>query len=634
MRGARALVAIVIFVSSTPAQAQCDSCAAFGPPTLWGTVTINPLTEASGLAASARNPGVLWMHNDGSRQRLYAFSTNGVHLANFNFNSIVSDLEDLAVGPGPVPGLSYLYVGDIGGSGGTNVVRGQVRVLRIPEPAVDLAWAGDARSSDFDDVETFTLVYPDGSYDAEALMVDPITADVFIITKQESGARVYRAHLNAAAPGAPITLNFVRTVPFAIVSAADMSPTQIAFRREDFAMLWSRCDNEPIGAALARAGRSIPVVGPPAEPNGESIAFLPDGAGYLTVSEGSNPALYFFEAQCPRPPQFTRPLADRSAFIGGSATFSAAVAAYPAPEYRWYFNSALMDGQTTSSLTLQQVSVAHAGQYQLIASNVSGVVTSSAMLTVRAKPDLRITEVQSSTAPSPNLPTADWWELTSFEAQPVDLGGWRFNDSGGALADPFTFPAGLTIAPGESIIFADSITPAQFRNWWGAANLPSTLQIVTFTGSGLSFGASGDGVRLWNNTALDPADIIAAVDFGAAQSGITFNYDPITGQFGGPSQEGINGAFRAAGSSGDIGSPGRIRGPASPVTLTAQRVGAKIRIQFQATAGRRYLLESREALTVPWSFTGDRFDAGATNSPAFFEKDATAPARFYRVLAE
>jgi hypothetical protein len=622
-------------ISPSVARAQCTTCDNFGEGTLWGSVTINPLTEASGLAASARNSGVLWIHNDGSRQRVYAFSTNGAHLANFNFSSTVDDVEAIAVGPGPATNISYIYLGDIGGSSEPTGVRNEVRILRIPEPFADLSWADNSRSTDLDGTETFTLVYPDGDYDAEALMVDPRTADVFVITKASLNARVYRANLKTS-PAEPVTMQFVRSVNFGVVSDANISSdgTQIIFRRENFAMLWSRCHTESIGAALTRDGATVPVVGPPTEPNGEGIAFLNDGTGYVTVSEGANPGLYFFQAQCPGAPRFTLPLADRSGFIGGSATFNPFAVGYPAPNYQWFFNGTPLNGETGPSLTISPVTMSSGGQYQLTVSNATGSATSGALLTVRAQPDLRITEVQSSTAPGSSVPTADWWELTSFESEAVNIGGWRFNDNGGDLADPFTIPPGVSIGPGETVIFVENLSPVQFRNWWGAANLPAELQIISYSGSGLSLGAGGDGIRLWNDTTTTSADTIDSVDFGSAQNGITFNYNPDTGIFGVPSQDGLHGVFRAAASPGDIGSPGRIRRTAAPVTLTAHLAGTHVRIEFDAVAGGRYALEARESLSDgPWLPTGDMLQAAVT-SPVFFEKDATAPMRFYRVVAE
>lgn len=285
-------------------QAACEPCESFRPGIVWGETSINALPEASGIASSARNPGVLWTHNDGSRKRVYAVSTNGATLSNFNFDVGLDDVEDMAVGPGPAAGVSYLYFGDIGGNNHSGDKREDVQILRIPEPVVHLAWASSPRSSDFSGVETFTLVYPDGEYDAETLLVDPITADVFVVTKENNSGRVYRSNLNAAANGSTLNLTFVQTVAFAKASGGDISADgkQIVLRREDVAMIWARCDNEAIDAALSRSGNCIPVIGPPAEGNGAAIAFLRDVSGYVTISEGDDQPIHFFRSNCAAPP--------------------------------------------------------------------------------------------------------------------------------------------------------------------------------------------------------------------------------------------------------------------------------------------------------------------------------------------
>jgi hypothetical protein len=633
--GTAALLSFYSCIGLVSSEAAC-TCTTFQAGVVWGTASPNPLTEASGLAASRRNAGVLWTHNDGSGERIYALSTNGAQLANFDLNENMADVEDIAVGPGPVTGLSYLYIGDIGGNVGADTVRAEVQVLRVAEPPVDLAWAGDARSGDFDGVEKFTLVYPDGSYNAEALLVDPASGDLFVVTKQDGSARVYRANLTFVANGAVVTLAFIRSVQFGQVSGGDISidGSQIALRREDAALLWQRCDLESIGTALGRSGQVVPVVGPPEELNGEGFAFLSDGTGYVTISEGVDPSIYFFRSLCPAAPRFTLSLSDQSAFAGGSVSFHAMAVGYPQPAYQWRFQGQLISGQAGSSLTLFNVTAAQAGAYEVIASNASGTVAHTAILTVRAKPDLRITEVQSSTAPSTGVPAADWWELTSFESQPVNLAGWRFNDNGGGLTDPFVFGAGLIISPGESIVFVEDLTPAEFRNWWGSGNVPSTVQIIIYDTSGLSFGASGDGVRLWNETTTSPADPVASVDFGAADNGITFNYDPVTGQFGSKSQVGVNGVIRAALSSNDIGSPGRILAAASRPILRISSVADKVRIAFDTAVGRRYSLEVRSDLAAgTWTLTGDTFQA-PNNGAIYFERSLSTGQRFYRVLVE
>ena len=629
-----ALVLGSVFVA-TPLHAACTGCTTFVAGVDWGTVSINNLKEASGIASSRRNLGVLWTHNDGARQNVYAIGVNGARLATFDLNTSVDDVEDVAVGPGPVAGVSYVYFGDMGGSQTTNNLRPSVKIVRIPEPLVDLSWEASPHSANFTGVETFTLVYPDASHDAETLMVDPLTADLFVITKQTNAARVYRANLTGATNRATLSLVFVRELDFDVASGGDISPdgTQIILRREDFAMLWQRCDGEAIGTALGRAGISVPIFGPPTEPNGEGIGFLADGTGYVTISEGSDPTLHFFEAQCPMASRFTRGISNASVFAGGQAEFQAMVVGFPMPVLTWKFNGTVLVGQTNATLLLPNLALTNAGDYLIVASNASGVATSMATLVVRPKPDLRITEVQSVEAASPGVTTGDWWELTSFEAQPVSLTGWRFNDTDGGLADPFVITAALTIGPGESIVFVEGLTAAQFRTWWGATNLPTGLQIITYSGSGLGLGASGDSVRLWNATATDTNDTVAQVSFGTATAGVTFNYDPVTGVFGSASVLGMHGVLRA-GAAPDIGSPGRILAPLIQPVLGVTQNGSLVRIAFTAAVGRRYSLVAQNDLgTGPWDLTGDTFTA--TNSgPTFFEKDAAAGFRFFRVKAE
>jgi hypothetical protein len=614
--------------------AACESCSAFGRGVSWGATAITSLTEASGVAASRKNPGVLWVHNDGSIQSVYAVSTNGARLANFRLNKSVDDVEDIAVGPGPTNGWSYLYVGDIGGKQGTNVVRSEVKIVRMPEPVVDPTWVTDPHSLDFSGVETFTLTYPDGSYDAECLMVDPVSGDLFVATKQDGFSRLYRANLAGLADKSIVLLELVRLVPFSKVSAGDISAdgTQIILRQESFATLWSRCDQEPIATALSRTGHSVPVIGPPVEPNGEGVGFLADGTGYVTISEGTNPPIYFFQAQCPTLPRFTLTPTNTSGLVGGKAEFRAYGVGYPVPTYTWQFNGLTL-AQTNAMLTLSNLALAQAGPYQVIISNAMGVATSSASLTVRPKPDLRITEVFPLAAASPGVVTADWWELTSFESQPVSLAGWRFNDNNGGLTDPYVISGPLVIAPGESVVFVEAITTASFKFWWGASNLPAGLQIVTYSGAGLGLGATGDGLRLWNDITTDTNDTIARVDFGAATTGVSFNYNPITAVFGVLSQIGVNGVVKAA-SAPDIGSPGRYLAPVVSPSLVASQSSGLIRIEFPVILGHRYTLESRSDLGADiWESTGDTLQA-TNNTRLFFEKATTTDERYFRVRGQ
>ena len=356
------------------------ACSTYNWGVARGVVSIGGLQEASGIAASRRNPGVLWVHNDGSSGAVHAVGVNGALLATFYLGRPVQDTEDIAVGPGPVAGVSYLYVGDIG----RNKPSRDVQILRIPEPIVDPGSVGNPTTAYFAGVDVFSASYPDGKYDAESLMVDPYTREVFIATKQSGGARVYRANLNSVFPGSHIQLGFVASVPFSKVSGGDISAdgTQIVLRREDYAQTWERFNGEWIGASLSRWGTNIPVIGPPLEPNGEGIALLPDGSGYMTISEGVNPVLYFFQAQCSTHPQITVGLRNRRAVAGQNVTLGVRAVGSPAPTYRWRFNGNIIPGETRRFLVLPTLSFYDEGEYMVTAINSAGKVASKATLTV------------------------------------------------------------------------------------------------------------------------------------------------------------------------------------------------------------------------------------------------------------
>jgi len=96
-----------------------------------GEIAGGQLKEISGLAASRRHPGILWAHNDGPDGRLFAIRTNGTTAAVFALAASVTDLEDIAIGPGPAPGTPHLYVGDIGDNDST---RARYGFIACPSP--------------------------------------------------------------------------------------------------------------------------------------------------------------------------------------------------------------------------------------------------------------------------------------------------------------------------------------------------------------------------------------------------------------------------------------------------------------------------------------------------------------------
>jgi hypothetical protein len=274
----------------------CGAAPTFTTGSSAGSVLIPGLAECSGMVASHNNANVLWVHNDsGDTARLFALDTQGRRLGTYNLTGAShTDYEDIAIGPGPLPNVSYLYVGDIGDNGES---RSNIRVYQIPEPAVYARQHTNAPTVGVKGVRGITLNYPDGAHNAESLFIDPWTGELFIVTKESTTSRVYTTTQAALNSGTNVLLTFVRNISFDIPSSADISPhgTEIIIRQEDFARLWTRTNGQTVSSALAGTPVTIPVIGTPTEPNGEAVTFEANGNGYYTLSEtaSAQPLWYF-----------------------------------------------------------------------------------------------------------------------------------------------------------------------------------------------------------------------------------------------------------------------------------------------------------------------------------------------------
>ncbi len=275
----------------------------FTGPLTNGTVNVAGLSEASGVQASRNNPEVIWTHNDsGHPAEVFALDTQGRLLGTYTLPGN-TDNEDIAMGPGPVTNVLYLYVGDIGDNGAS---RANIKIYQIPEPAVYGRQYTNPITATPKGTRTITLTYPDGARDAESMFVDPITGDLFILSK-ESTSRIYTAPKSQLDTNSSFALTFVRSLAFTTPSAADISPlgNEIIVRRESAASLWLRNPGDSISNAFNGTAITIPVTGTAnGEPNGEAIGFDAMGSGYFTLSDDAitQPLRYFARASDDGPP--------------------------------------------------------------------------------------------------------------------------------------------------------------------------------------------------------------------------------------------------------------------------------------------------------------------------------------------
>lgn len=292
----RGLAAVLFFVLiKTAAHAQAP---AFGDPIDCGEIDAPAIREASGLVASRQNAHVLWTHNDsGDKNVIYAINDRGKLLGVYTLaRAYARDWEDIALGPGPEEGRQYIYVGDIG----NNEARYRVQyVLRVPEPVVSAEQAPVQEK--LEGVEGISFMYPERNYDAETLMLDPRTKDLYVVTKRDSNVIVFRAPYPQSTTE-KFEVEQVAKLPFTMAVAGDISVRgdEILIKTYDSIYYWKRGGGETIAQALARMPQRVPYL---LEPQGEAVAWKADGEGYYTLSEefmGLAAHLFFYPRVKPR----------------------------------------------------------------------------------------------------------------------------------------------------------------------------------------------------------------------------------------------------------------------------------------------------------------------------------------------
>lgn len=232
------------------------------------------IDEASGIADSKKNPGNLWVEEDsGNPPELTLLSHNGIVQKKIYIKGAQNkDWEDLVLGNGPIPGENYLYLAE---TGDNNANYTNYSIYRFIEPSLseDTVYTWDK----------LRFQYPDGSHDAEAILTDNETNDIYIITKRDSLSRIYKFPYPQNTSNST-TVSFVGEMRVTGICSASISPDGKELLAKNYTNVyyWKRTVGESILAALQR----IPVtLGYVLEPQGEAICFKNNNTGFYTLSE-------------------------------------------------------------------------------------------------------------------------------------------------------------------------------------------------------------------------------------------------------------------------------------------------------------------------------------------------------------
>ena len=263
------------------------ACEEYDPPQVVGHLGADELSEASGLAISLKNPGVMWAHNDsGDGPYLYAMTLSGEPLGTVTLEGARAiDWEDMAIGP--CGDEQCLYVGDIGDN---DAGRTDCAVYRLVEPAIDPETPfGELTVAGW---ERFPFSYPGGPRDSESLAVHP-DGTVCVFTKYPLGkSEVYAfPELTPDVPVEILRLGDLDTGSLlAVPTAADFhrSGRRLLLRTAVSALEWR----------LPSIGRMEDILNTPAvnvpcriELRGEAIAYDPADGSYRQVAEGQAAAI-------------------------------------------------------------------------------------------------------------------------------------------------------------------------------------------------------------------------------------------------------------------------------------------------------------------------------------------------------
>ncbi len=238
------------------------------------TVNASELNEMSGLAFSKLHQDLVYVHNDsGGEPKIYILDSLGNQLGEIELLGAKNrDWEDIAVGPGK-DGLSSIYVGDIG----DNFAQYEyITVFRIPEPI-------HLKPSMRVPPEKINLKFPNGPMDAETLMVDPKTGDIFILSKRDKENTLFRLAADRFGEGEAV-LEEIMKLPLTSSVGGDISQdgAQIIIKNYLDVYYWQRIGDEDLAESLSRNPIRLPYS---PEPQGEAIGFTPAGEAFYTISE-------------------------------------------------------------------------------------------------------------------------------------------------------------------------------------------------------------------------------------------------------------------------------------------------------------------------------------------------------------
>jgi hypothetical protein len=173
-----------------------------------GRIDSPAVTEASGLAVSHRDPGLLWVNNDsGDTATLYCIDKQGRLKGRINLKGIEArDWEDVA--SFVLDGQPMLLVAD---TGDNRSVRNDVCIHVFPEP--DPSSLSPDKAVEVSVNWTIPFSYEDGPKDCESVAIDASERMIYLVSKRRDPPCLYALPLSHDAGLVARSIAKIRFIP-------------------------------------------------------------------------------------------------------------------------------------------------------------------------------------------------------------------------------------------------------------------------------------------------------------------------------------------------------------------------------------------------------------------------------------
>jgi hypothetical protein len=270
------------------------SCAEYALTDEGGSLMNPAINETSGVVTSRRHPGVLYVHNDsGDSPRFFAVNLAGQSLAEYRLDGARAvDWEDVA--QIPCGATRCIVFGDIGDN---DRVRPEVTLYRVEEPEVPMSPPATVMPATVP-FTALTFRYPDGAHNAETLVGDPATGEIYVITKVDAGrVTVYRAPRENNGVAERVT-DMDLPAGAGQLTGGDVrgDGREMLLRTYARVLRYERPEGAPFTALFAATPTTAAVR---LEPQGESVGYTAGDDGYLTISEGARVRINVFRCASP-----------------------------------------------------------------------------------------------------------------------------------------------------------------------------------------------------------------------------------------------------------------------------------------------------------------------------------------------